>query len=343
MLVSTLLASGCATLINNSMPSHTPQGAVVVAPVEATDCMRASAARKGFGYAPLDEPLAEPELLTYLADVPTDVRETARAAGLERTLAMLLQAQATSTTSDASISTVAMRLQVVMRISSLEIQLASLLFEADCTGDQMEAVLQELEQRARRRELAYTIASIAAGAFIGVGAGVWDLNNATGSKGPAAMGVAAGIATAGLGIIAFVPKRRQVIFPHAHNLFIPIVRGEDPQRLYPPFVFRLLTTPRAPGNVTPREQLLTAWKRIIDETIPAEDRRLAVTVLYGRGGVYDGALVDARERMFDVLESQLNGFDLDLEILYRYFGRLLDLPGHPNTSARGAEVEGGAR
>lgn len=347
MLVSTLLASGCATLINNSMPPRTPQGAVIVAPVEATDCMRTSETRKGFGYAPLDEPLTEPELLTYLADVPTDVRETARAAGLERTLALLLRAQATPTDGDTSISTVAMRLQVVMRISSLEIQLASLLFEADCTGDQMEAVLQEIDQRARRRELAFTIASIAAGAFIGVGAGVWDLN-AKESKGPAVMGIAAGVATAGLGIIAFVPKRRRVIFPHAHNLFVPIVRGEDPQRLYPPFVFHLLTTPRVPGNVAPRDQLLTAWKRIIADTIPAEDRRLAEIVLYGRGGVYDGALVDVRERMFDVLESQLNGFDQDLEILYRYFGRLLDIPGNsaaPAASATltsSAEVVGGA-
>jgi hypothetical protein len=340
MLAATLL-SGCATLIDSSLPPRAPQGAVVVPPVEATDCMRISAARKGFGYAPFDEPVTEPGLLTYLADVPMDVRETARAAGLERTLAMLLRAHTTAT-DGATVSTVAMRLQVVMRISSLEIQLASLLFEADCTGDQMEAVLQEIDQRARRRELVLTIASIAAGAIIGVGAGAWDLSG-TESRGPAALGIAAGVTTAGLGIVAFIPKRRRVLFPHAHNLFVPIVRGEDPERLYPPFVFRLLTTPRAPGNVAPREQLLAAWKDIIADTIPAEDRRLAETVLYGRGGVYDGALVDARERMFDALESQLNGFDQDLETLYRYFGRLLDLPATTSTPALPAGIEGPPR
>jgi hypothetical protein len=41
------------------------------------------------------------------------------------------------------------------------------------------------------------------------------------------------------------------------------------------------------------------WQRIIDEAIPADDRAIARTVLYGRGGVYDGDLLDVRERMYD--------------------------------------------
>lgn len=325
VLCSTLLASGCATLINASMPARTPRSAVVVDPVETADCLRTSARREGFGYAPLDGPVEDPALLAHLAEVPMDVRRTARAAGLEPTLAHLLRARAAAT-DDASISAVAMRLQVVMRLSSLEIQLASLLFEADCTGDQMEAVLTELDQRAGRRELAYTIASIAAGAIIGVSAGVWDLSGAE-SRGPAALAIAGGVASAGFGIVALVPKRGQVVFPHQHNLFIPIVRGEDPDRLYPPFIFRLLTTPRTAGGRTPRDQLLVDWKNIIHDTIPPTDWPVAESLLYGPGGVYDGALVDVRERMFDALESQLNAFDQDLEVLYRFFGRLLDLPG----------------
>ena len=329
VLSSLLMASGCATLISTSMPARSPRSAVVVDPVEAADCLRTSARRQGFGYASLDGPVDDPELLTYLDTVPMDVRQTARAAGLEPILAKLLQAQA-SASDEAPISSVAMRLQVVMRISSLEIQLASLLFEADCTGDQMEAVLLELDQRAGKRELAFTIASIAVGAIVGVGAGIWDLSG-TDSKGPAALGIAAGVATAGLGIVALVPKRGQVIFPHDHNLFVPIIQGEDPDRLYPPFVFRLLTTQRTADGRTPRDQLLANWRNIILDSIPAANRHLAESVLYGKGGVYDGALVDVRERMFDALESQLNAFDQDLEVLYRFFGHLLDLPALPST------------
>ena len=325
MIAATLSASGCASLLSASMPAHTPRSAVIVDPIGTADCLRTTARHQGFGHSLLDGPVTDPALLAHLVDVPMDVRQTARAAGLESTLARLLQAQAAAT-DEASVAEVEIRLQVVMRLSSLEIQLASLLFEADCTGDQMEAVLLELDQRAGRRELAYTFASIAAGAIIGVGAGLWDLSG-TESKGPAALAIAGGIASAGLGIVALVPKRGAVIFPHEHNLFVPILRGEDPDRLYPTFAFRLLSTPRTAEGRTPRDQLLLDWKNIIHDSIPARDWPLAESMLYGKGGVYDGALVDVRERMFDALESQLNAFDYDLEVLYRYFGRLLDLPG----------------
>lgn len=323
-LAATLTASGCASMIEASLPARAPRSAVAVDPVETADCLRTSARHQGSGYAPLDGPVADPALLAHLVDVPTDVRATAQAAGLEPTLARLLQAQALAAP-ETALATVATRLEVVMRISSLEIQLASLLFEADCTGDQMEAVLVELDQRAGRRELAFTIASIAVGALVGVGAGVWELSG-TASKGPAVLGIAGGVATAGLGIAAVVPRRDRVVFPHAHNLLVPIVRGEDPDGLYPPFVFRLLMTPRAPDGRTPRDELLADWKNIVRGAIPAAERALAEAALYGKGGVYDGALVDVRERMFDALESQLNAFDQDLEVLYRFFERLLDLP-----------------
>ncbi len=324
VFVSTLLAGGCASLVSTSMPSRRPRTAIAVDPVETADCLRTSAGGNGFGYAPLDGPVEDPELLTFLDAVPAEVRRTARAAGLEPVLAKLLRAQTTNGDERAA-AEVAMRLQVVMRISSLEIQLASLLFEADCTGDQMEVVLLELDRQAGKQELAFTIVSIAVGAIAGVGAGLWDLQG-TNSKGPAILGIAGGVATAGLGIAAFVPKRGRVIFPHKHNLFVPIVRGEDPERLYPPFVFQLLTAPRRAEGRTPRDELLADWQKIIHGAVPVAERPLAESVLYGSGGVYDGNLVDVRERMFDSLESQLNAFDQDLELLYRYFGRLLNDP-----------------
>jgi hypothetical protein len=123
----------------------------------------------------------------------------------------------------------------------------SLLFEADCTGDQMEAALLELDRRAGKQELALTIASIAVGALVGVAAGVWDLSG-TESRGPAALGITGGAGTAVLGIAALTPKRGRVVFAHDRNLFLPILDGEDPERLYPPFVFSLMSSPRTPAS-----------------------------------------------------------------------------------------------
>lgn len=323
-LLLLLGACGCAPVIGPTLPASPPRSAVVVDPVETADCLRTTAGRQGLGYAPLDEPLAEPALLSELEVVPAEVRRVARAAGLERDLVTLLRAQATAP-GERSLDLLAVRLEVVTRISALEIELDSLLFEADCTGDQMEAVLLELDRRTRKQQITLTIASTAVGALAGIGAGLWDLRG-TESRGPAILGIGGGVTSAALGFAALAPKRGRVVFAHERNLFLPIVHGEDPERLYPPFVFRLLTSPRTAGAPTPREQLLVDWQHIIDESIPPADRPLAQAVLYGAGGIYDGALVDVRERMYDALESQLNAIDRDFELLYRFTSRLLDDP-----------------
>lgn len=305
-----------------ALPAAAPRSAVVIDAVETRDCLRTTVGRDGLGDGALPGAVEDPELLAELAQVPADVRRTARAAGLEPVLAALLRAQVTGQ-DPRSIEVVAMRLQVVMRISSLEIELAALLFEADCTGDQMEAALLELDRQAGKQELALTIASIAVGALAGLGAGLWDVQG-TDSKGPAVLGIAGGVATAALGGAAFVPRRGRVVYAHGRNLFVPVLSGTDPQRLYPTFVFRMLTAPAVAGEVTPRDELLGEWQRIVDEAIPGPRRALAREILHGEGGVYDGALLDVRERMYDALESQLNAFDRDLEALYRFFGRVLD-------------------
>lgn len=322
LLAATLALPACASVLSPGLPAAPPRAAIAIDPLETADCLRITAGRRGFEDFGPDDPIRDPTLAAHLADVPPDVRRVAHAAGLESALAALLQADAT-TPEDRSIARVSMRLQVVMRMSSHEIALAALLFEADCTGDQMEAVLLELDQRTGKQELALTIASIAIGAAAGIGAGLWDLQGAD-SKGPIVVGIGGGVASAALGLAAFVPRRGRVLFPHDRNLFVPILAGEDPERLYPPFVFRLLLTPRAPGEPTPRDELLADWQTMINTSTAPDERPLARTLLYGKGGVYDGDLVDVRERMYDALESQLNAIDRDLELLYRYFARLLD-------------------
>jgi hypothetical protein len=189
MLAAALVAGSCTTM-RPALPAAAPRSAVVIDAVETRDCLRTTVGRDGLGDGALPGAVEDPELLAELAQVPADVRRTARAAGLEPVLAALLRAQVTGQ-DPRSIEVVAMRLQVVMRISSLEIELAALLFEADCTGDQMEAALLELDRQAGKQELALTIASIAVGALAGLGAGLWDVQG-TDSKGPAVLGIAGG-------------------------------------------------------------------------------------------------------------------------------------------------------
>jgi hypothetical protein len=322
-----VLASGCA-LFSPVVPARLPRSTVAIDAGETADCQRPSARRSGVADLAVEGPLVDGALAQELTDVPEEVRRTARAAGLEPLLARLIHARKVAP-DDRSVELVAMRLQVVMRISTLEIELDSLLFEAECTGNQMETVLNELDRRQRKQELTLTIASIAVAALAGLGAGLWDLRGDS-VRGPAALGIAGGMATAVLGGAAFVPARGRVVFPHPRNLFGPILTGADPEQLYPAFVFRMLATANGPGDSTPRHELLRDWQGIIDDSIPEPRRELARQVLYGAGGVYDGDLVDVRERMYDALESQLNAFDRDLELLYRFFGRVLEDPLIPS-------------
>lgn len=148
--------------------------------------------------------------------------------------------------------------------------------------------------------------------------------SSNGGNGPAALVIGGGAASAALGLAAFVPERRAVVFPHERNLLAPIVSGEDPEGLYPTFVFRMLTTPEPSHGDTQREEILEDWARILDEEIAPEQQALAERVLYGDGGLYDERLVDVRERMFDVLESHVNAVDRELELLYRYSARLVE-------------------
>jgi hypothetical protein len=83
----------------------------------------------------------------------------------------------------------------------------------------------------------------------------------------------------------------------------------------------------AEGGPSIREDILEDWTWLIDEGVPDRQRVLAEAVLYGGGGVYDERLLDLREQMFDVLESHVNAIDQELDLLYRYSARLVEVGG----------------
>lgn len=314
--------SACAPVISTTVPARRPRSALVVDASEAAECTRsrsdAQVPAKSEDAAPVDDA----EVAAVLSSLPEDVRRTALAVALDPALARLLRERALGGKTDLEV--VALRLEIVTRISSLEIQLSSLAFEVGCLGRQMDAVLFELDRLERRQQLALTIGSLVAGAAAGVGAGVWQLSDRNAVVGPAALGVVGGTVTVGLGAAAFVPRRGRVVYTHARNPLTPIVRGIDPEGIYPPAVFRLLTEKRPSGQRSSRDELLEDWDRIIAEAVPARDRELAESILYGEGGMYDRNLLDAREKMLDVLESELDGIERDFEQLYRFLSRVLE-------------------
>jgi hypothetical protein len=311
-----LVSVGCA-----ASPAVQRRAAVNVSAREssAAACVRPSLGDDSPYRLPLAGPVDDPELLRYLEDVPVEVRRILVATGLEPVVSEILRERETHP-GTLTLSLLERQQVLASQLGALHSQLASVLFEVDCTGDAIEDLLHHFEQRARARELKLTIASLVVGAAAGVVAGVWDAKDREGNGPPITAAVGAG-ATALLGVSAFIPHEQRVTLDHERNLVSPIVRGEDSSHVYPTFVFRLLTSPVAPGQVTPRDELVKRWDDLLAQTLAPEQRAPHKQLLGGSGGVYSDDLLGLRQAMLDQLESRISALYRDLEVLQRYLAR----------------------
>lgn len=283
------------------------------------ECVRPFLGR-GSPYSELPSVASDESLLS---EVPAEAYRTMLAAGLSPMVARALADSRQH--APMSVEMLATRQDLGMRLISLETQLAAVIFEAECTGELIEAMAFELEDRGDLRELRLAIASLVVGALAATSAGVWDLAQGD-SPGPAVLGLAGGVGSASIGAAAFVKRSEHMRFVHDHNLLAPVLEGSDEGELFPAFVFRLLTLPGPKGAASPRERLLARWGELIDEVVAPSQRAATSALLYGRGGIYDSQLVALRERMYDALESELNAQARDLELLDRFLVRALARP-----------------
>jgi hypothetical protein len=287
------------------------------------ECVRAFLGRG----SPYQELSIEPTDDALLDPVPSEARRTARAAGLEPLIVSALR-ERRDTGSSASVAFLAAKQDLGLRLISLETQLAAVIFEAECTGELIEAMAFELDQQTQSRGLVYAVSSLVVGSVLATASGIWDLSGDE-SPGPAVLALAGGVGSAALGAAAFVPREGSLHYEHRHNLLGPIVRNEDPEQLYPAFVFHMLTLPAPGADRSPRERLMAAWQELIDQDVPRSQRASVQTLLYGDGGTYSQDLLALRERMYDALESQLNALARDLELLDRFLVRELAPPVRP--------------
>jgi hypothetical protein len=260
-------------------------------------------------------PERDPALALYLDPLPYNARRAAQAAGLEPLLARILAARAAA--SDApSVDLLAMENELTLRVVAFHSQLLAAAFEAGCTADMIQKVLPDFTHKEQSRQLTITVASLVVGAVGSIVAGGWAIEDMS-SRGPAVIGVAAGVGTAALGIAALTHQERSIQFAHSRNRLVPLVTGLDPDHLYPPFVFQMLTLPDASDGKSPRDELLEAWQRDLERNLPASERAAARDLLLGGGGSYDETRLTLRADMFEGLESKIQGLARDLELLNR--------------------------
>jgi len=319
--VLALAAGGCSVTIRAGRPTSVPRDAIVGSEARSAQCVRSP---PGAG-RPFREELpgaeTDPELLPYLARFSPEVRRTAVAAGVEPLLARLMRerAGAPGQPTPALLET---RQELAERVAALPGQLLAVEFECECVAALLVDALEEQEDGDEARERALTIATLVTGAAFGLVAGGWDLANShtpspESPDGPLITAIAGGVVTTALGAALLVPDPRPTVLMHEHNLLAPIASGHDDGRLYPTFVFRLLSMPVEAGAPTPREALLDGWRAALDASVADADRAQADEILYGIGGTYDPSLVRLRLRLLQELETALDSLSRQVDALAR--------------------------
>lgn len=309
---------GCAITLEAGRPPRTPDDVLSIREVESDRCMHGTIGADSPFREPLPPAADDPELLPHLAGFSPEVRRTAVAAGIEPLLARLLRERATAgPTSPAAVS---MRQELDERLDTLETQLTSMEFETDCVRGLLNESLGAYEEVETDRQLGWTIAGLAVGAGVSLISGLWDLANTyttepAWSDGPAVIAIAGAVVSTILGAVVLVRVPREVHYVHEHNILQPLVMGEDPELLYPIFVFRLLTLPSVGGEETPRETLVQTFTELIEGSVGEPRRAVAEEIVYGIGGIYDPDLLSAHQDMLQELGATLDSFARDIDLL----------------------------
>lgn len=304
------VVAGCGVTLRATRPPVVPDDALAVTDTQADRCIRSVPGEASPYRAALPGPETDPALVRHLAPLPPDVRRTAAAAGVEPLLARLLRARAEAGGAP-TLEALSLRQELDERLASLTPQMLATEFECECEVALLGEVVAEHDDREAERQLDLTIASLVTAAGFSLAAGIWDLANEhtevpASPDGPLITALVGAVLTTGLGVAVMMPVPREIVIEHAHNLLTPMVTGRDPDRLYPTFVFRMLTTPEADGSPSPREALWARWDTMIDEAVGGGDRALVDALLFGDGGVYDADTARLRQALLEDLEATLD-------------------------------------
>jgi hypothetical protein len=307
---ASLLSVGCGVTLRSVRPSTPPAGALSISNAEHLRCARSVSGAESPYRRALPGPETHPALLAHLEGLPPEVRRTAVAAGIEPLLARTLRAHSQSGGAP-TLESLSLRQALDERLAGLPAQLLAIEFECECQIALLNEVIDGHEGRESDRELVLTIASLVAGAGFSLAAGAWDLANEhltspAAPDGPLLTALVGAGVTTGLGAAIMIPVPREIFIEHTHNLLAPIRSGEDPGRLYPTFVFRMLTTPGADDRPSPRALLLERWQARLRDVDDADERAQLETLLAGDGGVYDVSAARLRKLLLEDLEAALD-------------------------------------
>jgi hypothetical protein len=315
----TFAMTGCAVPLGAGPSARAPANAIAFTP-SINKCARVALGVESPYRVPLPQPVHDEKSLAVLALVPHEVRRTMQAAGIEALVVKVL-AERAARSRGTTTELLALQERLGMHMRALEAQLASILYEIDCTGDEVEGFLHDLEHREHRKELALTIASLSVAGAAAVTAGALALSEHH-PRAEAIVGLSGGVASAGLGVSAFAHRSPTIAFRHERNLLAPLAGGEDAEHMFPSFVFRLLSSHVEGAGTAPAASLVQRYRALLVRDFGPQEGALRTAVVFGGGGIYDKSLLGTRQDILDDLEALLGGFRRDVEVLERYLLQL---------------------
>jgi hypothetical protein len=159
------------------------------------------------------------------------------------------------------------------------------------------------------------------------------------TDGPLVAALVGAAVTTGLGAAVMVPVPREIFVEHAQNLLAPILNGEDPERLYPTFVFRMLTTPEVDGSPSPRARLLERWQARTGDAAGPGERAALEALLAGSGGVYDARAARLRQALLEDLEAALDALARHVDRLGTVVGDALGSAAEDPATGHAGDAE----
>jgi hypothetical protein len=291
-------------------------------------CARAVMDRDSVYRMPLAGAERDPALAAELDVLPARARRVALAAGLEPLLSRLLRERAV--VAGAPSTTLLLQEQELgLRLTAIDAQLSAAAFEAGCTSRHIQKLLQAFGEQEQHRQLTLAVVSLVTGAVVGTASSVWALADDS-SDGPAILGIAGGLVTTGLGAATLLHVEQALWLEHPRNRLAPIWRGEDPEHLYPTFVFRMLSADDPDSGGRASAALTANWR---DQIAGLARTQTAERLLFGDGGVYLEQELALRAEMFSSIESAVQGVARDVELLGRSLVRTLTTPLQPAPGA----------
>jgi hypothetical protein len=329
------IVAACFTLLASCATASMARSVAATVHEHEAHCARATMDKYSPYRMPLADPVTSSEDMAWLAPLPPEARRTARAAGLEPLLVALLRASAAERgegtqdsaepTARPNVPASTLYQELTLRLLAFDAQLSALAFETQCTRQRVAQLIDELDSQENKRQLGLATGSLITGAGTGIAAGAVDLASVS-ERLPIYIALFGGVVTAALGAASLMVPERPIGLEHRRNMLRPIFRGEDPEHLYPSFVFRMLTAKYEGDATTPRDSMLADFESAIEEHVDARAIPESIEVMFGDGGVYPRELLEARVDLLHILESSVHGVARDVELFHRSLVKLLAPP-----------------